>query len=177
MIEARLPANERPIVPLTDERRASFRTNLSAAIDRAVDDPDRPFPETPESPGDDSPLIQAGCAACRGSCCSYGEDRAYLYPNHFRRFLRDHPGRSREEVLAEYLSRLPTHVYRDSCIYHTETGCALPRDLRSTLCNTFLCAPLAGLVEARAGNPAPIRVLCLRDRSAEVVRTVELGPL
>ena len=176
MIEARLPVNERTVVPLSDERRAAFRTHVSAAIDRAMDDPDRPFPETPETPADDGPLIQAGCGACRGSCCSFGEDRAYLFPNHFRRFLREHPGRSREAVLAEYLSRLPEQVYRDSCVFHTEAGCALPRELRSNLCNTFLCGPLAELQQAQARNPGPVRLLCLRDHSTEVIRTAVFDP-
>lgn len=177
MIEARLPVNERPIVPLSDERRAAFKTNVSAALERAADDPDRPFPETEETPADNSPLIQVSCGACRGNCCSYGEDRAYLFPNHFRRLLRDHPGRSREEILTAYLSRLPERVYRDSCVYHSETGCALPRELRSNLCNTYLCGPLSEVVYAQSLTPRPVRLLFAQDPASAPVRTAEFNPV
>jgi hypothetical protein len=172
MAEVRLPANEADAGPLSDERRDTFRVNVSAAIRRAMDDPDRPFPETPETAADGAPLIQAACGACRGSCCKYGGDHAYLYPDHFRRLLRDRPGRSAEEMLSDYLSRLPETAYRDSCVYHTETGCALPRGLRSNLCNTFLCGPLEELVKSQAREPLPVKAFCIGDHTSTLVRTV-----
>jgi len=171
MAQARLPANEAVPGPLSEERRDTFRVNVSAAIDRAMDDPDRPFPETPESAADGAPLIQAACGACRGSCCKYGADHAYLYPDHFRRLLRDHPGRSREEILSDYLSRLPERAYRDSCVYHTETGCALPRERRSNLCNTFVCGGLEELVKSQSREPLPVLAFCIRDHTSTLVRT------
>jgi len=173
LLHAPLPANEQTTIPLGDVRRATFKTNVAAAIDRAMDDPDRPVPESPQSPPRRDALIGSACAACRGSCCKYGGDHAYLYPDHFRRLLRDHPGKSREELLADYQSRLPAEVYHDSCIYHTASGCALPRELRSNLCNTFLCGGLAELLEAQEKEPAPVPVLvlCLRDHGADLVRT------
>ena len=174
--KVRLPANEQDAGPLSDERRDTFRVNVAAAIGRAFDDPDRPFPETPETAADGAPLVQAACGACRGSCCKYGADHAYLYPDHFRRLLRDHPGRSREEILADYLSRLPQRVYTDSCVYHAETGCALPRELRSNLCNTFLCGPLEELMKAQSAEPLPVHVTCARDGASEPVRTAVFDP-
>ncbi len=174
--QVRLPANEAETGPLSDERRDTFRVNVSAAIRRAFDDPDRPFPETPETAADGAPLIQAACGACRGSCCKYGADHAYLYPDHFRRLLRDHPGRSPEEVLSDYLARLPQRVYDDSCVYHTETGCALPRELRSNLCNTFLCGPLEELMKSQSVAPVPVLVTCARDNSSDVLRSALFTP-
>jgi hypothetical protein len=176
LLLARLPANEQTVAPLPEERRAAFATNLGAAIDRALDDPDRPVPESPESPADQTAAIRAACAACRGSCCTGGGEHAYLYPDHFRRFLRAHAGRSREEILREYLSRVPDATYHDSCVYHTDAGCALPRDLRSNLCNTFLCGDLEGLLETRARDPRPVLACCIRSAKADVVRSVVLDP-
>jgi len=113
LLLARLPANEHTTTPLPDERRAAFEENLKGALDRALEDPDRPFPETPATPARHDALIGAACGACRGSCCRHGGVRAYLYPDHFRRYLRDHPGASREQIVSEYLSRLPAESYHD----------------------------------------------------------------
>jgi len=173
LLHAALPANEQTTAPLPQTRRETFLVNVAAAIDRALDDPDRPVPESPESPPRRDALIGSACAACRGSCCTHGGNHAYLYPDHFRRLHRDHPGRSRDELVAEYRSYLPAEVYHDSCVYHTTAGCALPRGLRSNLCNTFLCSGLAELVEAQEKEPTPVPVLalCLRDHGADLVRT------
>lgn len=173
LIHARLPANEQTTAPLPEERRAAFAVNVGAALDRALDDPDRPAPESPESPAGRSTLIGSACAACRGSCCRHGAEHAYLYPDHFRRYLRNHPGTDPKELLAAYLSRLPAEAYHDSCVYHTAAGCALPREMRSNLCNTFLCGGLADLLEAQDREPAPVPVLalCLKDHAADLVRS------
>jgi hypothetical protein len=170
---ARLPANERRVVPLPEERRAAFATNIGAALDRAIDDPDRPVPESPEDSASQAPVIRSACTACRGSCCSSGGDHAFLYPDHFRRYLRRHPGRSRDELLADYLSRLPAAAYEDSCVYHHKDGCALPRELRANLCNSFLCADLRDLLDARAGqaDAPPTLACCIRSFRTEVLRS------
>jgi hypothetical protein len=173
MIRIRLPANEHAIVPLSAERRAVFAANTAFALDRALEEPDRPFPVTPDTPEAHAGIIRAGCAACRGACCTKGGDTAYLYPDHFRRLLPKWKGRTRDGILADYLSRLPGRVYEESCVYHTETGCALPRELRSNLCNTFLCGGLEDMIAAAAKERGPlmIRVDCIREGSSEVVRS------
>ena len=172
LLHAGLPANEQTTTPLPDERRGTFAVNVRAAIDRALSDPDRPVPESPEAPASRSALIGSACAACRGSCCRHGGEHAFLYPDHFRRYLRDHPGTDPQALLAAYVARLPAETYHDSCVYHTAGGCALPRELRSNLCNAFLCGPLADLLEAQDKEPAPLPVLalCLKDHAADLVR-------
>lgn len=172
LLVAQLPVNERPTGPLGETRRAAFAANMAFALDRALAEPDRPFPETAEPPPAQAPLIRASCAACLGSCCSAGADHAYLYPDHFRRLLRDRPGLTRDQILAEYESRLPALVYQESCVYHTTSGCALPRDLRANLCNTFLCGGLSQMLDAqpKEGAPLPVLAVCARDNSADPVR-------
>ena len=171
VVRAALPANEQSTVPLSDERRAAFAINVAAAIDRAFEDPDRPVPESPESPARHDALIGSACAACRGSCCRFGGDHAYLYPDHFRRALRARPEVSRDALLAQVVSRLPGEVYHDSCIFHTTAGCALPRELRSNLCNTFLCGGLEEMLEEQDREPVPVLALCFRDHAADLVRS------
>lgn len=173
LLHARLPASEATIAPLPAERRETFVTNVSSALNRAFDDPDRPVPESPESPARHAPLIRGACTACRGSCCKAGGEHAFLYPDHFRRLLRERPGRTREEILAEYLSHLPAESVHGSCVYHTATGCALPRGLRTNLCNTFLCAGLAAMLEAQPpeGPLLPVLAFCVRDHRADLVRS------
>lgn len=174
ILTARIPANERTPGPLGETRRKTFAENLVFALERAMSDPDRPFPESPESPPAHAPMIRAACAACRGACCSHGGDHAYLYPDHFRRLLRDRPGKTRDQMFAEYLALLPDVVYQDSCVYHTVAGCSLPRDLRSNLCNTFLCGGLSQMLDAqpKEGDPLPFRAVCARE-SGDVVRSAE----
>jgi hypothetical protein len=173
MILIRLPANENAIVALSAERRASFAASAAFALDRALEEPDRPFPVTPDTPAAFAGMIRAGCAACRGACCTKGGDTAYLYADHFRRLLPQWTGRTRDEILTDYVSRLPERVYEESCVYHTESGCALPRELRSNLCNTFLCGGLEDMIAAASQEPRPveIRVDCIREGSSDVVRT------
>jgi len=173
LIHARLPANEQATAPLPAERRAAFTTNLEAALDRAFESPDGEGPVSPETPTRLAALVQASCAACRGSCCKSGGDRAYLYPDHLRRYLREHPGKSKEQVLSEYLALLPAESCIDACVYQGPGGCALPRGMRANLCNTFLCGGLSAMLQAQTAEGAliPVLAVCVRDSSTEQVRS------
>jgi hypothetical protein len=105
-----------------------------------------------------------------------GGEHAFLYPDHFRRFLRKHPERSRDELLADYLSRVPSASVRDSCVYHGDAGCVLPRELRANLCNSFLCGDLTELLAARSRPDAPpVLACCIRSFKADVVRSALIG--
>ena len=45
-------------------------------------------------------------------------------------------------MTAAYLDRVGSRTYRGSCLYHQADGCALPREMRSDLCNRFFCKAL-----------------------------------
>jgi hypothetical protein len=51
------------------------------------------------------------------------------------------------------LERLPAESVLDSCVYHSATGCSLPRELRSETCNRHLCGKLKNLQATRPGGP------------------------
>ena len=40
------------------------------------------------------------------------------------------------------MRRLPAASYQESCVFHASTGCTLPREMRSAVCNTFYCHAL-----------------------------------
>ncbi|CAA0081828.1 Uncharacterised protein [BD1-7 clade bacterium] len=82
------------------------------------------------------------CSYCKGGCCVLGKDHAYLLPITLFRYLRDHPDETPQALLQRYLDLRPEVVMADSCINHTPQGCALPRELRSEICNGYYCDSL-----------------------------------
>lgn len=86
------------------------------------------------------PVINA-CTTCGGQCCRQGKDTAFLSPDFLAwRMLQDPEALATPNVIIEqYLKRLPNQSYSASCLYHTDTGCAMPREIRSSTCNDFLC--------------------------------------
>jgi hypothetical protein len=173
VVRARLPAYEQPAVPLPDERRADFLESVAHSIDRAFEDPREPEPELPKAAESQGPRIQAACASCRGACCRFGGTRAFLNPDHFRHYRRLHPGKGREEILAEYRARIPSVTCKDSCVFHTQTGCALPRDLRADVCNSWLCDGISRMLSAQPEGSPPLPVLsfCIRKDRPELARS------
>src|SRR5579862_7487974 len=133
-----LPATDRPMVPQDPARRTLFAERLSEIVDDAAADPDGPtgdpaWPEAPSSPAD--ALSRAACASCRGLCCRHGEPHAFLRPATLRRYFRQHPEETPAQALRAYLNFIPAESASGSCIYHGRQGCALPRAMRSDVCN------------------------------------------
>ncbi len=80
------------------------------------------------------------------------------------RSLHAHPDWTLAQIMDAYLKHLPAKTVQNSCIYHSAKGCGLPRDLRSSTCNRYLCGKLknllAGLPE---NNPPPILAVMFDD--------------
>ncbi|WP_370315892.1 hypothetical protein [Thalassolituus sp.] len=85
------------------------------------------------------------CALCRGGCCTEGGDHAYISPVLLRRQLDASPDLSGQQLVSVYMSVLPDESIAGSCINHGINGCVLPREMRSDVCNHFLCDPLRSL--------------------------------
>lgn len=146
---ALIPAYLGHLVPLSDERRQNFREVLLAAIDQAftgdpATDPSDlvrlPVP-TPLSEEVRVVFAQA-CGVCRGRCCQFGADHAFINAKVIRRYAVSHPGVTADQIAADYLGRLHLESCDNSCVYHGVEGCALPRDMRSHICNEALCPAL-----------------------------------
>lgn len=134
-------------VPLPRGRQAIFRARLQEKLREARasadDDAVQPGPDGQQDPT----LPGSVCAVCRGACCHRGGNHAFLDAGSLRRVLSARPGWTDEIALQEYLSRLPASSLEGSCVYHTDAGCQLPRGLRSTVCNTYLCRGLKDALE------------------------------
>ncbi len=170
-----LPATDRPIVPQDPSRRTLFAERLSELMDDAAADPDGPtgdpvWPEAPSSAAD--ALARAACASCRGLCCRHGEPHAFLRPATLRRYLRRHPEQTPEQALRAYLNFIPAESTAGSCIYHGRQGCALPRAMRSDVCNRYLCEDLERLQKAADAPP----VVAVGFEDDRLVRVSLLGP-
>ena len=88
------------------------------------------------------PISDNLCTLCKGGCCASGKEHAYLSVFSMRRFMDSNPELTSNEILDLYLSHINTESINNSCINQTATGCSLPRDLRSDICNGYYCDPL-----------------------------------
>ncbi len=87
-------------------------------------------------------LSEKLCTECKGGCCIAGAEHAYLSVFTIRTMMDANPHYSTEDILDLYLSHISPQSVKGSCINQTDRGCALPRDLRSDICNGFFCEPL-----------------------------------
>lgn len=90
-------------------------------------------------------ISDALCTFCKGGCCSEGATHAFISAVTIRRRLDENPDLTPDQVLQEYLAYLPAQALENSCVNQTRHGCALPRELRSDVCNSFYCEPLRHL--------------------------------
>lgn len=111
----------------------------------------------PSDRADAATILGLSCGTCRGECCTAGGDHAFLRADSLIRVREQHPEANEGALLASYAAYLPTRHYRGSCVYHTTAGCALPRAMRSNICNRYLCGGLTQLkraLESVEGNAA-----------------------
>lgn len=111
------------------------RHHAAAADARTLDEP------APLSAAADR-VVVAVCSACRGACCGNGGNHAFLRTRTLRDFVEAHPSLDDDGVVAAYRRHLPERALHDGCVYQGSTGCTLPRAMRSTICNAYLCGGL-----------------------------------
>ena len=118
-------------------------------------------------------VFAAACAMCRGKCCRVAENRAHLRAETMLQFMHLHPELRPRDVMAAYLAHVPTRSYRGSCLFHSETGCNLPREMRSHVCNEFYCDGLKQL-KSNIGDGAAARTfLAAVKEGGEEIRATE----
>jgi len=127
--------------PLSPEAIREFETHLRRIASEtnnrhhAVTEDEKQNSQIP------APLVAAICATCRGRCCQHGiENHAYLTTESLSSWRARHPKEPPESLCEKYLSFLPERHTKNSCLFHTETGCALPREMRADICNRYLCS-------------------------------------
>ena len=150
------PANTRIVTSLPRRRRYRFVNRLSKLIEACEDRgllTESAVAESMQSAqsarlveDEHLPVFDSACANCLGNCCLRGGTRAYLDEFVLQQFKAAHPDSNSATLLRTYSSYLPERSFKDSCVFHTESGCGLPRNLRSRTCNRMICG---GLVELK----------------------------
>ena len=82
------------------------------------------------------------CTICKGGCCASGKEHAYLSVFSMRSLMDIRPELTAYEIFNLYISHIKPESVNNSCINQTTSGCALPRELRSDICNGYYCDPL-----------------------------------
>ena len=105
------------------------------------------------------------CTMCKGGCCASGKEHAYLSVFSMRRYMDAHPGLTSEDVVDVYLSKIAGDSIEGSCVNQTLTGCALPRELRSDICNGYYCDSLKSYQLGVPANGSAGQVLAIQRSS------------
>ncbi|MEM7684152.1 MAG: hypothetical protein AAF293_04955 [Pseudomonadota bacterium] len=145
-----IPRQERPLVPLPEDRIATFSAHLDRIIDEAFSEgePEADIDSREKEEAPEYPLIDATCATCQGKCCILGgPGNAFLNSSNIQRFRLRHPGAQPEQIKAHYLGKLPEVSVEFSCFYHGPMGCVLDRTERGDVCNRYHCNPQTQLLQ------------------------------
>jgi len=148
--DVELPGFDRPLRPVSAKRRkifAAFLEGLFAEVSRPRGKASERRDEKPEAT-----RFAEACTVCRGHCCSKGGDDAYLDENAIAQAWARHPRLSKRALMQLYLDAVPKKSFADSCIFHAERGCSLPRSLRAPVSEAYLCGPLMRLLKAASGS-------------------------
>jgi len=176
-----VPANIRCIRHLPEKRQRSFSDGLKQLIGQVVAERSSSasltdYSKTQTDCDTQTPemelrsILGNACAVCRGVCCINGGEHAYIKADTLLCYMQQHPGLQQQQVLDEYLSFLPKKVYKNSCVYHAELGCALPFNMRSESCSSFVCEGLAEIKE-QAVNTKTTRFFIAAMEGKKVLRS------
>ncbi|MGI9356204.1 MAG: hypothetical protein ACR2PF_13715 [Rhizobiaceae bacterium] len=172
-----VPFMNREIVPADRERQAGFLTNLRSFLNELFD-PN--YEEQKVHVGYGPPELEdvriAACTACRGSCCNQAETHAFLHPKNLERLVDRNNPEALENAMALYEGHLPDESVKDSCVFHTATGCALPREHRSQTCNSWRCPKLRAIETfATSADGETLLLAAVLDDELRNVQTVEVS--
>ena len=151
-----LPSNDRRLVPLDKRSLREFLDRLMTVISQAAavrygkaELEEEPSVYDNERPISDDHLatLGHGCAVCRGHCCRQGRGHAFIYVSTVLKYMEQNPTQRPRDVLDAYVSRIGFRAYENSCVYHDANGCRLPREMRSKVCNGYLCEGLTGMLD------------------------------
>jgi len=164
-----IPTNSKRITKLPKRRQKLYRKFLSDLIHETMagiegngeNREDKKDQAVYQNKYEDNELYfeKKACSLCRGGCCRIGEEHAFLKKETILRYVSRHPDQKPEQVMSAYLTYLPEKTFKESCVYHTETGCSLPRNMRSHVCNDGLCCSLRKLRRLFSREVVPKGVL------------------
>jgi hypothetical protein len=122
----------------------------------------------PPAAGPPARLDIQACSWCQGRCCRFGRgENAFLELGHLRLWQDRHPGTSLDDAAQAYLDHLPARHVDNSCAFHGAQGCALPREMRSSICNQHVCLALDEIQQLRAAEPERELILVMGNRDPD----------
>lgn len=180
-----VPYFRHSLTPLPDSRRDELRANLRKVIDDCresiatgesdpVDKPPpvqgvchpNPWPDVGE---EGERLTGRVCGHCRGHCCRQGETHGFVSVETVRELLRKRPDLELDGVVDAYLAELPATSFDGSCVFHGETGCSLPHEMRAETCGLFFCWGQQELRAAMETGHPRLAFVALTTDDGEVV--------
>ncbi|MBX3421499.1 MAG: hypothetical protein KF752_08085 [Pirellulaceae bacterium] len=174
---SKVPSCDAPTATLPAERVEKFKQHLRQVLEQAQAMLSQPryvqavLVEYAHRQGqsDMVPLLPVinGCTTCRGYCCRNGADTAFLSAEYIAWQMLCDPTATIEAIEKWYLLQLPDESIEDSCVYHSQQGCSLPRQQRASICNDFHCWGLQdALAKHRQDEVHPWTSIAYIDQSA-----------
>jgi hypothetical protein len=168
----RVPTYDNELEPVAQEWIEELRAALTEQAEKALATPlQEGEAEVKVDWHDPTDTLVKACTLCAGGCCRRGKASfAYIKDTTMRRLVRANPDITVEEMVDHYIAQIPAQHITGSCLYHTETGCALPRDSRSNICNRYVCRfgrIIENSSDAVAENPGPVLLVGIRDGVAQ----------
>jgi hypothetical protein len=164
-----------------EQRRLAFRDFLNQLISKLSVDDAGPKAEGAGSDSSVQPdsapntealaVLSTACGLCQGFCCQNGGQHAYLSVQTIRRYMARHPGLRPDDVLDDYLACVGEVSMEGSCLFHGPSGCGLPREMRSDVCNRYYCEGLKEFQKALTPE-GPVRVFLAATQGDTVMDTV-----
>ena len=115
------------------------------------------------------PLLELSdrlCIMCKGGCCCSGQEHAYLSTFNMRLLMDKKPEWTGEDIFNLYSEKISHEIMQNSCINNTAEGCALPRELRSDVCNSYYCYPLAEYQKEMQASKKLLSVVAVQRESS-----------
>lgn len=168
-----VPALDAQLSVPSVERRERFRDSVIAAVTAAAGTA-QDAAVVPDEPAEHEAVRSATCGVCRGACCRYGGDTAYIDEAVVRRVRTFQPHLDDAALVALFIGAIPERTVEGSCILHGESGCALPRERRSHVCNNYYCRPIRDWeAETARTGVRPTAVFAVHEDHA--IRAVLVG--
>ena len=168
-----VPYQNRPMLPTTPKQKGRFREQLDRLIEFA-------FREEPgiirydREDAEQGALMDAACILCKGQCClNGGPNNAFLEVEDIQRYRIRNPGATREDIVAAYEALMPEETSVMSCVFHGPKGCTLPREMRSQLCNSFVCRGQSVLAQGEAAGSDAAVLLAAPQNKAVAAATFD----
>lgn len=146
MPTALIPWFRRSLARVEDDSIKKLSTHIAGRVAEAAQTETVADSKEPMALDRAREVVDRACQTCGGNCCRHGAEHAYLDAASVRRVWDSKPELTELELVDSYLRCVPQTAHEHSCIFHTDRGCSLPREMRSNTCLEFYCPGLRSIV-------------------------------